>query len=77
MKLIKVAVIPGYPRGLTFGASVGNRTEEGRELWLRYREYSAVYPFEIGTVPVTQEAEIIFQGIIIDILPVTTCKSRN
>jgi len=38
--LFPEAFIPGYPRGLTFGASVGNRTEEGKELWLRYWENS-------------------------------------
>ncbi len=32
--------IPGYPRGFTFGATVGNRTEEGRALYARYHEQS-------------------------------------
>lgn len=27
--------IPGYPRGLIFGTTVGGRTPEGRELFLR------------------------------------------
>jgi nitrilase len=30
------ALLGGYPRGLTFGATVGNRTVEGRELFRRY-----------------------------------------
>src|SRR6478735_2575356 len=30
--------IPGYPRGLSFGTIVGNRSAEGRELFLRYWE---------------------------------------
>jgi nitrilase len=30
------ALIGGYPKGLTFGATVGNRTDEGRDLFLRY-----------------------------------------
>jgi nitrilase len=30
------AILGGYPRGLTFGATVGNRTDEGRDLYLRY-----------------------------------------
>ena len=28
--------IPGYPRGLSFDAKVGRRSEESQELWLRY-----------------------------------------
>lgn len=28
--------IPGYPRGFTFGANVGKRTPEGRELYSMY-----------------------------------------
>ncbi len=30
------AFIPAYPRGLSFGAVVGNRTHEGRQTWERY-----------------------------------------
>jgi nitrilase len=30
------AFLPGYPRGLTFGAVVGSRSQEGRELYARY-----------------------------------------
>ncbi len=36
--------IPGYPRGLIFGTSVGGRTPEGRELFLRYWENSIEVP---------------------------------
>jgi len=32
--------IPGYPRGFTFGANVGRRTDEGRELYLEYYKNS-------------------------------------
>ena len=32
--------IPGYPRGFDFGATVGKRTEEGRELFLEYSRQS-------------------------------------
>ncbi len=28
--------IPGYPRGFTFGANIGSRTEEGRQLYSEY-----------------------------------------
>jgi nitrilase len=30
------ALLGGYPKGLTFGATVGNRTDAGRELFRRY-----------------------------------------
>ncbi len=36
--------IPGYPRGLIFGTSVGGRTAEGREMFLRYWENSILVP---------------------------------
>ncbi len=32
--------IPGYPRGLSFGATIGNRTLQGRELYAEYYENS-------------------------------------
>ena len=32
--------IPGYPRGFDFGATVGNRTPEGRDLFLEYSKQS-------------------------------------
>lgn len=34
--------IPGYPIGMTFGFSMGKRTEEGRADWLRYYNASVV-----------------------------------
>jgi nitrilase len=37
-------IIPGYPRGLIFGTTVGSRTLEGREMFLRYWENSVVVP---------------------------------
>ncbi len=36
--------IPGYPRGLIFGTSIGGRTPEGREMFLRYWENSIEVP---------------------------------
>ena len=36
--------IPGYPRGLIFGTTVGGRTAEGREMFLRYWENSILVP---------------------------------
>ena len=32
--------IPGYPRGFDFGATVGNRTDAGRDLFLEYSKQS-------------------------------------
>jgi nitrilase len=32
--------IPGYPRGFTFGATIGNRKSEGRELYAEYLKNS-------------------------------------
>lgn len=32
--------IPGYPRGFSFGATVGNRTDEGRKIYLEYHKNS-------------------------------------
>jgi nitrilase len=36
--------LPGYPRGLRFGARVGSRTVEGRKDWRRYWENSIEVP---------------------------------
>lgn len=38
------AFIPAYPRGLSFGAKIGSRTQKGRKDWLRYWENSIVVP---------------------------------
>lgn len=38
------AFIPAYPRGLTFGFTVGSRTMEGRKDWQRYYENSVPVP---------------------------------
>ncbi len=35
--LFPEAYLPGYPRGLSFGAVVGHRSQEGRELFARYQ----------------------------------------
>ena len=32
--------IPGYPRGFDFGATIGRRTKEGRELYANYYKNS-------------------------------------
>ncbi len=38
------ALIGGYPKGLTFGATVGNRTEEGRDQFARYSRAAVQCP---------------------------------
>ncbi len=42
--LFPEAFIPGYPRGLSFGAIVGNRSAEGRALFRRYAENAVDVP---------------------------------
>jgi nitrilase len=42
--LFPEAFVSGYPRGLDFGARVGSRTPEGRELFRRYWESSVDVP---------------------------------
>jgi nitrilase len=32
------ALLGGYPKGMTFGATVGNRTDQGREHFRRYSQ---------------------------------------
>src|SRR4051794_1836181 len=38
------AFLPGYPRGISFGTVVGDRTPEGREHFRRYWEASVDVP---------------------------------
>jgi nitrilase len=42
--LLPEAYLPGYPRGLDFGALVGSRSPEGRDLFKRYYENSVDVP---------------------------------
>jgi nitrilase len=42
--LFPEAFVPGYPRGLNFGAVVGSRTEKGREDFRRYWDSSVDVP---------------------------------
>lgn len=44
--LFPEAFIPGYPRGLNFGAAIGNRSEQGRELFARYHASAIEIPDE-------------------------------
>ena len=42
--LLPEAFVPAYPRGLTFGTVVGNRTPAGRKLWQRYWDNTIEVP---------------------------------
>ncbi|MFY0683243.1 MAG: carbon-nitrogen hydrolase family protein [Balneola sp.] len=42
--LFPEAFLPGYPRGLIFGTTIGNRSEQGRENWLKYWENTISVP---------------------------------
>jgi nitrilase len=42
--LFPEAFIPAYPRSLTFGNVIGNRSPEGRKIWQRYWENSIDIP---------------------------------
>jgi nitrilase len=44
LALFPEAFLPGYPRGITFGAVVGNRTADGRDHFRRYWEASVDVP---------------------------------
>jgi nitrilase len=42
--LLPEALVPGYPRGLSFGMVVGSRTQEGREIWRQYWDNAVDIP---------------------------------
>ncbi|UCG27710.1 MAG: carbon-nitrogen hydrolase family protein [Bacteroidales bacterium] len=42
--LFPEAFIPAYPRGLTFGSDVGNRSDAGREVWQIYFDNAVEIP---------------------------------
>ena len=42
--LLPEAFVPGYPRGFSFGAVVGNRSPECRRLWQRYHDSAVEIP---------------------------------
>jgi nitrilase len=46
--LFPEAFIPAYPRGLSFGTKVGDRSESGRKDWFRYWNNSVPVPSEPG-----------------------------
>lgn len=42
--LFPESFIPGYPRGFTFGSTIGRRTDKGRDLYHKYWENSVSVP---------------------------------
>ncbi len=44
MVVLPEAFVPAYPRGFSFGAVVGSRTDGGRDLWARYVAESVEVP---------------------------------
>ncbi len=52
--LFPEAFIPAYPRGLTFGTVIGNRSSAGKQLWQRYLENAVEIPGE--TIEILGEA---------------------
>ncbi len=61
------AFIPGYPRGLTFGTKVGDRSDEGREVWLKLWENSisvpGTYTEQLGQIAKTANSWLVI-GVI-------------
>ncbi len=48
--LLPEAFIPGYPRGLSFGMTVGSRTKQGRAIWQLYWENAVDIPGPVTEV---------------------------
>ncbi len=65
--LFPEAFIPAYPRGLSFGALVGSRSDAGRRLWQRYWENSVDVPSDdtvrLGQCAVKMNAYLVI-GVI-------------
>ncbi|HWM02351.1 MAG TPA: carbon-nitrogen hydrolase family protein [Actinophytocola sp.] len=57
------AFIGGYPKGATFGATVGERTDEGRALFARYRG-SAIDSFDDVRAIVARSGVHVVVGVI-------------
>lgn len=54
------AFVPGYPRGLSFGAVVGSRSSAGRDLWKEYweRAVSVPGPFTVAVSTLCRECGV-------------------
>ncbi|WP_165960531.1 carbon-nitrogen hydrolase family protein [Actinocrispum wychmicini] len=61
------AFLGGYPKGATFGATVGERTDEGRALYARYRRSAVEIPgetFEAISAAVARHQVHVVVGVI-------------
>jgi len=65
--------IPGYPRGLTFGATVGNRTDEGRKMYAEYHQNS----FDINSDDLKTLEELSKSQNVYLVIGVTEKQSSN
>ena len=65
--------VPGYPRGFSFGAKVGYRTDEGRDLYLDYYNNS----FDINSNDLTRLEKLTKKLGVFLVLGVTEKQSAN
>ncbi len=65
--LFPESYLPGYPRGMTFGAAVGSRSTGGRELWRKYWQNS----IEVGDSSYRRLAELAKKSKLILAIGVT------
>lgn len=62
--LLPEAFIPAYPRGLTFGMTIGSRSVEGRALWKRYWDNAIAVPSrEVETLGMTAKEAGVYLAI--------------
>ncbi|MCI4671643.1 MAG: carbon-nitrogen hydrolase family protein [Bacteroidia bacterium] len=73
LMLFPESFIPAYPRGFDFGAKVGSRSMEGRELYHTYWRES----FELGTEDEEQLSEIARLASIFLVIGVTERTAKN
>ncbi|WP_372974851.1 carbon-nitrogen hydrolase family protein [Muriicola sp.] len=65
--------IPGYPRGFSFGATVGNRTDEGRKLYAEYHRNS----IELGSEEIRKLEKLSRKHKAYLVMGVTEKKHQN
>jgi len=65
--------IPGYPRGFSFGATIGNRTDEGRKQYLDYHKNSV----DIGSNDITILEELAKKHEVYLVIGVTERQDGN
>jgi nitrilase len=69
--LFQESFIPGYPRGLTFDAVIGKRTEKSRETWLAFWNSSV----ETNSIQISRISEAIKKANLFVALGVTEKES--